>query len=309
MLSPAERSLVEQSGLLGRCQFPPAGTAVVLGVSGGADSTALLVLALASDSNVSVVHVDHGLRATSSRDAALVERTCARWDVPVEFRAVVVAPGPNLEARARAARYAALPSRVLTGHTADDLVETVLLNLLRGAGLDGLAPMRDRPGGPRRPLLRIRRAETFALCQALDVETAQDEMNTDDRFRRVRVRRELIPLMDDIAARDVTAIIARQVDTLAADAALLEELSQSIDPTDALSLARAPQPLAVRAVRRWLAEGGATPGPVAEHAVIERVLTVARGDATGTEIGGGWTVRRTAQRLRIEPPAGSGRLG
>jgi tRNA(Ile)-lysidine synthase len=304
VLSLAERTLVEQSGLLGRCQFPPAGTAVVLGVSGGADSTAMLALALAAELAVSVVHVDHGLRAASSIDAMLVERFCHRRDVPVEVRSVTVAPGANLEARARSARYAALPSGVLTGHTADDLVETVLLNMLRGAGLDGLAPMRDRESGPRRPLLRIRHAETVALCRALDVEIVQDEMNSDDRFRRVRVRRELIPLMDDIAARDVTAVIARQFDALAADAALLEMLSQSLDPTDALALGRAPQPFAVRAVRRWLAEAGATAGPVGEHAVIERVLAVARGDATSTEIGRGWTLRRTAQRLRLDRPTG-----
>jgi tRNA(Ile)-lysidine synthase len=302
VLSLAERSLVEQSGFLGRCQFPPPGTAVVLGVSGGADSTAMLALALACELDVSAVHVDHGLRAAASMDALLVARTCDRWNVPVEVRSVVVTPGPNLEARARSARYAALPSGVLTGHTADDLVETVLLNMLRGAGLDGLAPMRDRPWGPRRPLLRIRRAETVALCRALDVEVVQDEMNTDDRFRRVRVRCELVPLMADIAARDVTAVIARQVDALAADAALLDELSLSVDPTDALSVGRAPQPLAVRAVRRWLAEAGATPRPVGEQAVIERVLRVARGEATSTEIGGGWTVRRTTQRLRLELP-------
>ena len=90
MLSLAERSLVAQSGLLRQCQFPPPGTAVVLGVSGGADSTALLILALASELDVSVVHVNHGLRAASSLDALSVARTCARWDVPVEVRSVVV---------------------------------------------------------------------------------------------------------------------------------------------------------------------------------------------------------------------------
>jgi tRNA(Ile)-lysidine synthase len=302
VLSLAERTLVEHSGLLDRCQFPPPGTSVVLGVSGGADSTAMLALALAYDLDVSVVHVDHGLRAAASSDAVVVARLCDRWIVPVEVRSVFVPPGPNLEARARSARYTVLPSGVLTGHTADDRVETVLLNMLRGASLDGLAPMRDREGGPRRPLLRIRRFETVALCQLLNVEVVHDEMNVDDRFRRVRVRHELLPLMDDIAARDVIAVVARQVDALAADAALLEELSLSVDPTDALGLGRAPQPLAVRAVRRWLAEADATAGPVAERAVIERVLAVARGEATGTEIGGGWSVRRTAQRLRLDPP-------
>ena len=159
-----------------------------------------------------------------------------------------MAPGPNLEARARAARYAVLPAGVLTGHTADDQAETVLLNLVRGAGLDGLAGM--APEG--RPLLALRRHETRALCAALGLDPVADPSNDDPGLRRNRVRHELLPLLDGVADRDVVPVIARQADLARADATALDELAAGLDPADARALAAAPPALARRAVRRWL---------------------------------------------------------
>ena len=127
--------------LLERCTFPSAGTPVVCAVSGGPDSTALLVLACAAGLQVEAVHVDHGLRPESAGEAAVVEATAARFGASFRAVAVHVGAGPNLEARARTARYAQLPPDVLTGHTADDQAETVLINLLRGSGTAGLAGM------------------------------------------------------------------------------------------------------------------------------------------------------------------------
>ena len=149
--------------LLPRCRFPAAGAEVTCAVSGGADSLALLVLAVAAGTRVTAVHVDHGLRAGSGDEADVVADAAARFGAAFRAVRVQVPRGPNLEARARAARYAALPADVLTGHTADDQAETVLLNLLRGAGLDGLAGMRSA----RHPLLGLRRSETRALCADL----------------------------------------------------------------------------------------------------------------------------------------------
>jgi tRNA(Ile)-lysidine synthase len=191
-------------------------------VSGGPDSLALLALATHAQLRVNAIHVDHQLRADSHLDGAKVLRAAIRFGADVEVKVVPVEPGPNLEARARAARYAVMPDDVLTGHTADDQAETVLLNLMRGAGLDGLAGM--RPG--RHPLLRLRRWETHALCNELDLEVVHDATNSDPAFRRNRVRHELLPLLDAIAERDVAALVARQADLLRDDAALLDELAR-----------------------------------------------------------------------------------
>ncbi len=150
--------------LLGRCHFPPPGTPLVCAVSGGPDSLALLVLACAAGASVTAVHVDHGLRPGSDAEAGVVAAAARRFGAAFRAETVVVEDGPNLEARARAARRVAVGPEAATGHTMDDQAETVLLNLLRGAGLDGLAGMRP---GPRHPLLGLRRAETAALCDAV----------------------------------------------------------------------------------------------------------------------------------------------
>ena len=174
-------------------------------------------------------------------------------------------PGPNLEARLRRARYDALPDGVLTGHTADDQAETVLLNLLRGAGLDGLSAMSP---GPTKPLLALRRHETVGLCDALGLAVATDPTNADPTFRRNRIRHEALPLLADIAQRDPVDVLARTADVLRHDLDLLDELAAEVDPTDARQLAAAHPALASRAVRRWLAADGYPP----DSAAVERVL-------------------------------------
>ena len=245
---------------------------------------------------VTAVHVDHGLREGSADEADVVRAAAVL--VGAEFRAerVTVAAGPNLEARARAARYGVLPADVLTGHTADDQAETVLLNLVRGAGLDGLAGIAS---GPRRPILGLRRHETRALCRAMGLAPVDDPSNADLAYRRNRVRHELLPLLDAIAERDVAAVLARQAPLLRDEAELLDELAAVLDPTDAKVLAAAPVALARRAVRRWLADGGEHPP---DAATVERVLAVARGTSRAADVGGDRRVARTGQRLRLETP-------
>jgi tRNA(Ile)-lysidine synthase len=277
--------------LLARCTFPPPGTAVTCAVSGGADSLALLVLAVAAGCEVTAVHVDHGLRRES--EAALVETAATRLGAQFKSEKVDVAPGPNLEARARAARYAVLPPDVLTGHTADDQAETVLLNLLRGAGLDGLAGM----GRENHPILDLRRTETEALCAAEGLKPFTDPTNADPVHRRNRVRAELLPMLDQIAQRDVAAILARQAALLRDEAAVLDILAAAIDSTDAAALVTAPPALARRAVRRWLTDGQDHPP---DAATVERVLAVAHGMARGTDVGGNRRVLRTNNVLRLE---------
>ena len=284
--------------LLTRCTFPAPGTELACAVSGGPDSLALLLLATGAGCRVTAYHVDHGLRPGSAAEAAVVAEVAAQVGACFEALTVAVAPGPNLEARARNARFAALPAGVATGHTMDDQAETVLLHILRGAAADGLSGMAP---GPRHPLLGLRRAETHALCRAAGLEPVRDPSNDDPAFARNRVRGELLPLCADVARRDPVPLLARQARLLRDDVALLEALASAAlpDPADARAVAAADPVLARRALRAWLraAAGGGHPPSLAE---VERTLAVARGEAAGTELSGGHRVRRRAGRLRVE---------
>lgn len=263
-------------------------------VSGGPDSMALLALAAGAGCLVTAVHVDHGLRPGSAAEAEVVTAAAQRFGAAFRGEKVVVGAGPNLEARARAARYALLGPDALTGHTADDQAETMLLNLLRGGALNGLSGMRPH----RHPLLKLRRSETHELCSALAIDLVDDPSNRLRVHLRNRVRAELLPLMEELAKRDLVPLFNRQADVWRDDADLLDELSATLDPTDAKSLAEAPTALARRAVRRWL---------TIEHppdvASVERVLAVARGEAQACEINDGRRIGRSHQRLSLDGPA------
>jgi tRNA(Ile)-lysidine synthase len=274
-----------------RCSFPPPGTALDCAFSGGADSTALLVLGVAAGCRVVAHHVDHHLRPESAGEAARAREIAGHLDVPFVLHDIHVDDGPNLEARARAGRLAALPAYCATGHTLDDQAETVLGNMLRGAGLDGLAGMTL---SFEKPLLGLRRAETHELCAACGIVPVADSSNDDRRFRRNRIRNELLPLLDDISARDIAPVVARMADLARDEAGLLDELAGSLDATDARSISAADPALARRALRAWLKHDGFAP----DAASIDRVLSVARGDITACEVTGGVRVERTRQRLR-----------
>ncbi|MFM8644379.1 MAG: tRNA lysidine(34) synthetase TilS [Actinomycetota bacterium] len=277
------------SGMLARSTFP-SNDHLHCAVSGGADSLVLLMLACRTERPVTAWHVDHGLRENTANEHHFVRQVAESLDATVELRTVHIGPGANLEARAREARFAALPGDVLTGHTADDQAETTLINLLRGAGTAGLAGMRR----DRHPLLGLRRSETRELCAALGVVPLHDPMNDESRFQRVRVREELMPLLIDISKRDIVDVLVRQAELLRDDDDLLDELAAMIDVTDARALSAVPIALARRAVRQWLAN----PLPP-DASTIERVLAVARGDAAGCDVGAGRQVRRSRQRLGL----------
>ena len=262
------RSYLEQ------CLFPQ-NDVLHCAVSGGADSSALLILASMTGKEVIAHHVDHGLRPSGDVERDLVRGLANKVGARFEAKALSISDGSNLEARLRDARYEVLPTDVLTGHTADDQAETILMNLMRGGGPDGLAGMTHH----RHPIITLRRSDTEAVCEASDWVPFQDPSNQDPRFHRNRVRRELIPLMNRLAQRDVVPLLNRAGKIAEADSAFMKTLAEQIDVTDARALSEAPNALAQRAVRAWLSEKHPP-----DLASVERVLQVARGEVLGTEI-------------------------
>lgn len=191
---------------------------IVCACSGGPDSTALLhVLAglrRPLDLKLTACAVDHGLRPEAGEEIALVRELAASLQVPFEGVSLRVANGPNLMARARDARYAALrdvaarvgATLIATGHTADDRAETVLMRMLRGAGPRGLAVLPPRAGDLLRPLIRARRADVLLHLSRMGLRSASDPSNEAPSFLRVRVRREVVPLLEQLSPRIVLAL-------------------------------------------------------------------------------------------------------
>lgn len=289
---------VEIDGLLARCIFPPAGSAVACGLSGGPDSGALVALAAAAGLEVTAWHVNHGLRPSALDDAEAARAVAARLGTGFEIRHVTVDPGPNLEARARAARYEALPSDVLVGHTADDRAETVLFNIGRGAGLAGTAAPYASVG---RPLLGLRRQETHALCAQLGLPVVSDPMNDDLRFARVAIRSQVLPALARALGRDPVPLLNRHADLAAQALEVVVDLAGGLDPTSVAELSAAPRAVASEALRAWIASTTGSALAVSA-ASIDRVLAVSAGGGIATEVTGGYRVARRGGRLRIEPP-------
>lgn len=202
---------------------------VRIGISGGADSMGLALLAWANGQQVLGVHVDHGLRSDSNTEGRMIADALAPFGIGLLECRVDVEAGGNLEDRARQARLAILGGAA-TAHTMDDQAETVIANLLRGAGLVGVGAMQP---GRRHPILRLRRSETRLLCEAAGVWIFDDPSNGDPRFVRNRVRAELLPLAADILQRDVVPILARTAansqEYAEAISAVLSQLPQGLE--------------------------------------------------------------------------------
>ena len=292
---PALAGLLDD--ILERSTFGPSTSTIDVACSGGPDSTALAVIAAGTGRPVVLHHVDHGLRPGGAAEAALVRQLAALLGAGFVGHVVEVSGGGGPEEAARVARRSVLPLGAATGHTMDVQAETVLLNLLRGAGARGLAAMEP---GPSHPLLGLRRSELWALVDGLGLEVVRDPSNADLSLRRNAVRHQLLPLADEVAQRDVVPLLARSADLARADELLLEELSESEvpDPTDVVVLRSVPRPLAARAIRRWLKRERGGHQPTA--AEVERVFEVVALASRSTELAGGGRVLRTAGRLRYQ---------
>jgi tRNA(Ile)-lysidine synthase len=282
-----------EAALVASCHFPSSGTAVDLAVSGGPDSLGLLLLARARGLDVTVHHVDHRARPAICRELTI---PFVRHDVTVE-------PGANFEARARTARRRAMPAAVLTGHTMDDLAETLLLNMLRGAGLDGMSPMVN---DPTKPLRDVRRAVLHEYVSASEFDARHDETNDSPAFRRNRVRHELLPLMRDVADRDVVPVLARQAALMFDERMWLDALSREDDTvTLATADCRVLREWPLARLRRWLRvelrsadQGDGEHPPSADE--VERAIEVVLGTVVATELSGARRLARRDQHLTLE---------
>jgi tRNA(Ile)-lysidine synthase len=299
---------------------------VLVACSGGADSLALAA-ATAFEAprrglRAGLVTIDHGLQPGSSAHAARVAAIGYELGFdPVETLRVTVGARGGPEAAARTARYAALHStavaigaRVLLGHTLDDQAETVLLGLGRGSGPRSIAGMRAADGRYLRPLLGIRRATTVAACAALGLEPWDDPHNADPAFQRVRLRREVLPLLEDVLQGGVAEALARTADLVREDLDALDRIFARIsvedvtsdtpgrdqDGLDVATLVDLPRALRMRTLQTWTRHHGAGALSAVHLAALDALVADWHGQGP-VDLPGG-RVARESGKLVINPP-------
>lgn len=288
---------------------------VLVACSGGADSLALAAATAACATvPVHAAVVDHGLQDGSGAQAAAAVEVLGGLGIKAAVHPVVVAGAGGMEAAARKARYAALrtarphpDSAVLLGHTLDDQAETVLLGLGRGSGARSLAGMRAWDAPWLRPLLGVRRATTEAACAELGLPVWHDPHNADARFTRVRLRREVLPLLEDVLAGGVAAALARtaaqlrdDVDALDTVAAQLLAAAKDGEKLVIDAVTGHPPALRRRVLRAWLGASGVT-GLTDEHLRAADLLAGRGPDRGGVAVPGGLELVRERGRLSMRP--------
>lgn len=295
---------------------------VVLGLSGGRDSVALLRLLVQRGCRVYACHVHHGIRgAAADADAAFCRALCERLGVPyeesrVDVPALAAQSGESPETAARTARRAALADAarrrncraVALAHHADDQAETVLFRLARGAaGLRGMLPVHEAQGICWvRPLLHTRHAELTAWLEALGQDWVEDATNAEPAAARNRLRLEVIPALNRAMGRDVAPIINRS-------AAQQAELQTALDCALAVLPLTDPQgrlylpfledkPAAFRkaVLHRYLQQAGV---PNISEALVSAVAAILPPDAPAARLmlPGGMLAQRKEKRLMIHP--------
>ncbi|MGH2700320.1 MAG: tRNA lysidine(34) synthetase TilS [Actinomycetota bacterium] len=216
------------------------GDIVVVAVSGGPDSTCLLDvlhrLSTPRGWTLHVAHVDHGLSESSEPIAARVSSAAAAAGFEVHLMRAPNLEGSNLHARARLFRYSffetvareAGATKIATGHTLDDRVETTLARLVHGAGTEGLAGIPPADGGRVRPLIEVRRAATQAYCEEVELDYDVDPANEDERFERASLRTALIPTIEQRWGEGAIHAMASSAERLRIDAAALKGLADTL---------------------------------------------------------------------------------
>ncbi|MGZ3141233.1 tRNA lysidine(34) synthetase TilS [Lentzea chajnantorensis] len=278
---------------------------VTVAVSGGADSLALAAATARLVPGVRAVVVDHRLQPGSDEVAARAAGICADLGLTARVAPVDVTGPGGPEAAARRARYAALKPEngvVLLGHTLDDQAETVLLGLGRGSGPRSIAGMRayDPPWG--RPLLNVSRATTRAACVEQGIEVWDDPHNNDPSFTRVRLRAEVLPLLEDVLQGGVAGSLARTAAQLREDCDALDELAEAFagDCCAVADVAELPAALRRRVLRSWLLDEGVPELSDSHLRRVDALVSEWRGQG-GVWLPGGFVARRAHGRLQVEP--------
>jgi tRNA(Ile)-lysidine synthase len=305
--------------LLERALVAP-GTRVLAACSGGPDSAAMLValarLCSALGFELEAASVDHGLRPGAADDVEVAAEQAAKAGVAFHRLRVDVVRTGSLQANARVARYAALhdlasrrgAARIAVGHTLEDQAETVLMRLLRGAGVAGLSGIEPLRGdGVIRPLIDCRRADVAAFAAQHCARLARDPSNDDPGYERVRMRRELMPalLREDPALVEHLASLAEdareQLAALAPAAEAVREAALQQDGSiDLSSLARAPRAIQTLALRGWLAQSTGL-DPARAH--LEQLAHASASDIE-VWLPEGWVARSRAGRLFLTRSTG-----
>ena len=288
-------------------------------LSGGPDSLALTAAAAQLRPTTALI-VDHGLQPDSDSVAEMArEQAGVLGCVAAQVLRVRVGTEGGPEAAARAARYSALDlardgAPVLLGHTLDDQAETVLLGLGRGSGARSIAGMQPSDPPWYRPLLGVRRRHTHAVCAEVGVSGWDDPHNHDRRFTRVRLRAEVLPLLEDVLGGGVAEALARTGAALREDTEALDDLARDVQVTaevggalNVTAIAELPVALRRRVIRGWLLAGGAVGLSDGQIRAVDALVADWRGRG-GVAVGGGIPrTRLFAERrgdlltLRTEP--------
>lgn len=301
------------------------GQTVLVCVSGGPDSVCLLEalvrLRRLFKIRLEVFHFDHRLRPDSAKDAGYVRRLADRHHLPFDLVAAASKParGESVESWAREQRRIARANvardigaeRIAVGHTMDDQAETILLALVRGWGLSGLAGIRPVLGRDVQPLLDVRRSEVEACCRALGLRPRLDPTNEDTRYLRNAIRRRVIPELERATDRELTPTFARTAALLRADGDMLARQSDEIarelidESPDGCSMPASelltlPRAIATRVVRRAfvLADIGWT------EESIDAVMDLAAGrPGRSRDLALGSTARRDRRYVHVTRPS------
>ncbi|MCF4007212.1 tRNA lysidine(34) synthetase TilS [Corynebacterium uropygiale] len=273
-----------------------AGGRITVGLSGGPDSLALSAAIAAEGLPAQVLCVDHGLQGGSDAIAREALRRAREWGLDGSIRTLDLPAGPNMEARARDARYQALAQaagggEIWVAHTAEDNAETLLLGALRG----NPAGMAVRRGSVVRPLLALRRADTEGACRELGVSWWRDPHNGDPAYRRVALRQRVLPLLGEITGGDPIPALARAAAKIAEDDAFLQGITPDARGLSCEDLAELAPAVRRRALADWLRDQGID---VTQAAIegVERLCTQWRGQ--GPVAVGGDRSRRIVVRRR-----------